>query len=30
VILTAPREAEMGRAREWARENIEGDFILET
>ncbi|WP_017572924.1 VOC family protein [Nocardiopsis halotolerans] len=29
VILTAPREAEMGHAREWARENIEGDFVVE-
>jgi predicted lactoylglutathione lyase len=29
VILTAPREAEMGRAKEWARENITGDFVVE-
>lgn len=29
VILTAPREAEMARAREWSRETIEGDYILE-
>jgi catechol 2,3-dioxygenase-like lactoylglutathione lyase family enzyme len=29
VILTAPREAEMERAREWARETFEGDFIVE-
>ncbi|MER7501545.1 VOC family protein [Nonomuraea pusilla] len=29
VILSAPREAEMAAAREWARENIEGDFIVE-
>ena len=29
VILTAPREADMERAREWARENIEGDFVVE-
>jgi hypothetical protein len=29
VIITAPREAELDRAKEWARENIEGDFIVE-
>lgn len=29
VILTTPREADMDRAREWARENIEGDFVIE-
>ncbi len=29
VILTAPREAEMERAREWAREGIHGDFVVE-
>jgi hypothetical protein len=28
VILTAPREAELGRAREWARETIKGDFVV--
>lgn len=29
IILTGPREAELGRAREWARENIRGDFVVE-
>lgn len=29
VILTAPRDAEMSNAKEWSRENIEGDFIVE-
>jgi predicted lactoylglutathione lyase len=29
VVLTAFREAEMDRAKEWTRENIEGDFVVE-
>ncbi|MEV0234817.1 VOC family protein [Nonomuraea sp. NPDC050786] len=29
VILTSPREAELAYAKEWARENIEGDFVVE-
>ncbi|MFC4909836.1 VOC family protein [Actinomadura gamaensis] len=30
VVLTAPRTAELGHAKEWARENITGDFIVES
>jgi hypothetical protein len=30
VTLTAPREAELEHAREWAKDTIEGDFIVET
>ncbi len=29
VILTAPREAELEYAKEWARDNITGDFVVE-
>ncbi|MFJ8476188.1 hypothetical protein [Kitasatospora sp. NPDC094011] len=28
MILTAPREAESDRAREWAEEKIEGEFVV--